>query len=125
MLFNRARKRYEKPIFLLATFRYMLDTNSIGIDLLELLRIKHTRYIRSRFDSLSARRLKNPKWSWDQLTGWNKAEMKRAVEKYSSEIEDVNKAFAQLTKKDVQSLFNKLLEELKQLPEISLEDRLS
>ncbi len=42
MLFNRARKRYEKPIFLLATFRYILDTDSIGIDLLELLSIKHT-----------------------------------------------------------------------------------
>ena len=51
--------------------------------------------------------------------------MKIAVENYSSEIEDVNKAFAQLTKKEVQILYNRLLKELKQLPELSLEDRLS
>ncbi len=125
MLFKRSRKRYEKPIFLLATFKYMLETDLFGIGLLELLRIKHTRYIKKHFDFISDRRIKNPKWSWDQLIGWNKAEMKDSVEKYSSEVEDVNEAFAQLTKIDVKTLFNKLLKELKKLPELSIEDNLS
>jgi hypothetical protein len=125
MLFKRARKRYEKPIFLLATFKYMLEIGLFGISLLELLQVKHTRYIKPHFERLADRRIKNPKWSWDQLTAWNRAEMKKSVEKYSSEVEDVNKAFAQLTRKDVEYLFNTLMKELEQLPEIPLEDRLS
>ena len=115
----------EKPIFLMATLRYVIEKDALGHSLLDLLLPRNKQKIRRHFLYLADRRLAKPEDSWDKITRVDKKAIKDSIVEYIAEVADVNEAFSELAKKDAQKLLAQFMEELELVPYLSLEDRLT
>lgn len=95
----------EKPLLFLAILEYILSNEEmIGFSLLEMMHIRYLRKIQSGFLRLAHRRVENPKTSWNTITDPTKPEMKKKIEKYSREKENIEAAFAKPTRKEVEAI---------------------
>lgn len=96
----------EKPLFLAATLNYIIHNNLYGLGLNELMYIHHTRQIKHLFIQLAQGKLSDPEARWRLITNPINPKMKDAVEEFISETGDVNAAFAELSPRDAQEIFN-------------------
>ncbi|MFW9907512.1 MAG: hypothetical protein ACFFEF_02975 [Candidatus Thorarchaeota archaeon] len=98
--------RGEKPIFLMATLKYLIQNNLYGLSLNEMMYIQHLRLIKGQFIRLASHRMREPESSWRRLTNPNTFEMKNQVQRYISKYGDVSGAFSKLKPGEAQQLLN-------------------
>lgn len=105
----------EKPIFLMAVLRYMLDREVFKVSLIDLLHPQHRLKMKSHFLYLVGLggKLKAPERSWNMVAGREHLEIKTAIVEYVSKVEDVSQAFTRLNRTDAEKLLSEFMEDLK------------
>jgi hypothetical protein len=102
----KKKENGEKPLFLAATVNYIIHNNLYGVELLELMYVRHTRLIKNLFIRLADGKLSDPEAYWRLITNPIHPGMKNTVEEFISQNGDVSVAFAKLSPRDAQEIFN-------------------
>lgn len=102
--------RGEKPLAVLATLRYLIDTKQIGIKFLELLDYPYYEKLRRAFIQIAEQygELEDPSNSWNVITGTS-MELQRAI---AVNIR-VNQAVAGLITTEIEGVYGKLIQRYK------------
>ena len=98
-------RRGEKPLAVYATVKYLKDTEQAGIRFLDLLKFPYDMEIRKKFIDVAERygKLKSASGSWNNITGSN-----RELQNLILDNGKINQAFADLSPKDIVTLYSQL-----------------
>jgi len=101
----------EKPLATIAALKFLHDNEIFQIELLNLIEGNYSSNVRRIFINLAkkSKKIKDPSSSWSVITGSNR-ELQNAIKQFG--YGDVNKAFSELTKKEIETLLNNYLRRL-------------
>lgn len=101
----------EKPLATIAAIKFLHDNEMFHIELIELIEGKYSNNVRRNFINLAkkSKKINDPNNSWSEITRSNN-KLQNSINQFR--YGDVNKAFCELTKKEIKSLLNSYLRRL-------------